>query len=77
VKYKDYCFWAKTPGGQLSVSVLLAAMSFTGFIYTYYASLYWPLFFAALIIGTFLMLSVFYLGYSLILSYLMIKKYYF
>lgn len=77
MKLKDYCLWAKTPGAQVNMSVLLMVISFSGFIYTYYASLYWPLTLASPIMGTFLGLGLFYLGYTLILCYFMIKNYYF
>lgn len=77
MKYKDYCYWARTPGMQLSYSIILAAIAFSGFFYTYYASLYWPLLLATIIMGTFLMLSIYYISYSIIISYLMIKDYYF
>ncbi|MBD3312725.1 hypothetical protein GF352_04705 [archaeon] len=77
MKLKDFCLWAKTPGMQVNMSVLLMVISFSGFIYTYYASLYWPLTLSSPIMGTFLALGLFYLGYTLILSYFMIKNYYF
>jgi len=77
MRYKDYCFWAKTPGAQLNVSIILSAVSFSGFFYVYYATLYWPLILSAVLMGSFLMLSVFYIVYSMIICYLMVKDYYF
>jgi hypothetical protein len=77
MKYKDWCYWAKTPGKQLNISIFLAAIAFSGFIYTYYASLTWDLVVASIIMGTFLMLSIFYISYALIICFFMIKYYYF
>jgi|GEM_PF-2797687 len=77
MKLKDYCYWAKTPGVQLNISIALAAFSFVMFFYVYYASLYWPLMLAAFVMGASLFLAIFYTVYALQVSYLMIKKYYF
>jgi len=75
MKISDWCLWLSTPGRQLNLSILLgviaAACFFTAKNFESFNYLL-----AALIEGVAGFLVLFLAGYSILLSYEMIKKHY-